>query len=264
MKKISTHSLMKKHINGEKITMITCYDYTSAQIIEQTDIDCVLIGDSAAMVMYGHDDTTSATVEMIATHTRAVAKGIKSKLIIGDLPFMSYHKSSRDTMIAVETLMRAGAHTIKLEGIHGNEQTIKQIIAAGIPVMAHIGLTPQHIHKLGGFKVQGKDESSCQELIEQAKIAEALGCFAMVLECMPAPLATEITQTVNIPTIGIGAGSGTDGQVLVFQDLLGLQSVLKPKFLKHYLDGEALLKNSINQYVNEVVNKKFPSEEYSY
>lgn len=264
MKKISIQTLQKKRDAGEKITMITCYDYTSAQIIEQTDVDIMLVGDSAAMVMHGYDDTTSATVEMLATHTAAVARGSKTKLLVADLPFMSYHKSPRDTMIAVETLMRAGAHSIKLEGVTGNEETIKNIIDAGIPVMAHIGLTPQHIHQFGGFKVQGKSVDDHQQLIKQAKTAEVLGCFAMVLECIPAHLTTDIIKEVTIPTIGIGAGNRADGQVLVFHDLLGLQKTFKPKFLKYYLEGETLVKESINQYVKEVTTQEFPSIKHCY
>lgn len=254
----------KMKVAQEKITMITCYDFTSAQIIDKTDIDCVLVGDSLSMVIHGCPDTTGATMEMMTMHTTAVSKGIKNKFIIGDLPFMSYRKSLNKTMTAMEALMRAGAHSVKLEGADGNLAHIKHAVESGIPVMGHIGLTVQHIHTLGGFKVQGRDNLSKNKLLQDAKALEDAGCFAIVLECMPTDLANEITKTLSIPTIGIGAGPNTDGQVLVMHDLLGLQTQFKPKFLKHYLNGEAAFTDSINCYVSEVKKQQYPSLEYCY
>jgi 3-methyl-2-oxobutanoate hydroxymethyltransferase len=248
----------------EKITMITCYDYTSATIVEKTQIDCVLVGDSAAMVMHGEDNTTYATVEQIVWCTQAVSRGIKSKFIIGDMPFMSYRTSLSETMNAVASFIRAGAHAIKLEGAHGNLEMIKHIVESGVPVMGHIGMTPQHIHAMGGFKVQGKTQEAYDSLIKQAKQLEENGCFSIVLECVPSQLAKEITDSLSIPTIGIGAGSGTDGQVLVFQDLLGLQTEFKPKFVKTYLNGAELFTKSIDQFVEEVQDQTFPSEDHTY
>lgn len=254
---------MKKR--SKKIAMITCYDFTSAKIVAKTDIDCVLIGDSSSMLMHGAANTTQSTLAQIKTHTQAVARAIKNKLIIADLPFMSYHKSKTQTLEAVEHLIRAGAQVVKLEGASGDVlQTIRSIIDVGVPVMGHLGLTPQHIHQFGGFKMQGKSAKQAKLLIEQAKQLEAAGCFSIVLECIPASLAKQIAASVAIPTIGIGAGSATDGQVLVFHDLLGLQCDFKPKFVKRYLNASELFTQSINQYVNEVRHNEFPNEEYSY
>ena len=253
----------KKKAN-EKISMITCYDFTSAKIIDQTDIDCVLVGDTLSMLMHGCTDTTGATLEMMAMHTLAVSRGIKTKFIIGDLPFMSYRKSLSETMHAIETLMRAGAHAIKLEGANGNLTTIQYAVASGVPMMGHLGLTPQHTHTLGGFKVQGKTDTACNKLLEDAQSLEDAGCFALVLECIPADLAQTITNTLHIPTIGIGAGPHTDGQVLVLHDLLGLQTELKPKFVKQYFNGEKTFANSINAYVLDVRSGLYPALEHSY
>lgn len=247
-----------------KITMITCYDYTSAQIIEQTQINCVLVGDTLSMLMHGFNDTVHATMEMMVLHTQAVARGLKSKFIVGDLPFMSYRKNQTDTMKNVQALIQAGAHAIKLEGAQGNLATIRHIVDSGVPVMGHIGLTPQHINNLGGFKVQGKTQGAYQQLIQQALDLEQAGCFAVVIECVPSELAKEISETLNIPTIGIGAGPNTDGQVLVWQDLLGLQSTMRPKFLKQYCQAETLFTQSINQYVSEVQAHIYPGAEHAY
>ncbi len=254
----------KKKYANEKITMITCYDFTSARIIDKTDIDCVLVGDSVAMVMHGYPDTTSATMDMMVLHTKAVSKGINNKFIISDLPFMSNRKSLSKTMSAIESLIRAGAHAVKLEGASGNLTHIRHAVESGVPVMGHLGLTLQHIHTLGGFKVQGKDTISKNKLIRDAKLLEDAGCFALVLECVPPDLAEEITKTLTIPTIGIGAGPGTDGQVLVLQDLLGLQTVIKPKFLKHYFNGDLAFTDSINHFASDVKSQDYPTKEHSY
>lgn len=262
---ISLHDLMKMKEAGKKIAMITCYDYISALIIEKTSIDCVLVGDTSSMLMHGASNTLFSTVEQISVHIQAVSRGIKSKFIIGDLPFMSYHKSVRQTLEAVETLMRAGAHAIKLEG--ENEEivkTIRAIINAGVPVMGHLGLTPQHIHQLGGFKVQGKTKIAAEQLLGQALTLEKAGCFSIVLECIPASLTKTITQALSIPTIGIGAGADSDGQVLVFHDLLGLQVELKPKFVKRYLNGAQLFEQGIEKYTEDVKSKKFPLTQHTY
>ena len=254
----------KMKMAKEKISMITCYDFTSAKIVDKTDIDCVLVGDSVSMVMHGCHDTTGATLEMMALHTRAVAKGMMNKFIIADLPFASYRKSLSETITAMEVLIRAGAHAVKLEGASGNLDHIRHAVESGIPVMGHLGLTPQHVNILGGFKVQGKDETSQNKLLSDAKLLEEVGCFAVVLECMPAELAEQITNALSIPTIGIGAGLYTDGQVLVMHDLLGLQTAIKPKFLKHYFNGESAFTNSINCFVSEVKEKQYPTVEHSY
>lgn len=254
----------KKKIMQEKISMITCYDFTSAKIIDKTNIDCVLIGDSVSMVMHGCCDTTGATMEMMALHTQAVARGIKNKFIITDLPFASYRKSLNKTISAMEILIRAGAHAVKLEGADGNLNHIRHAVESGIPVMGHLGLTPQHVNTLGGFKVQGKDEFSQNKLFNDAKLLEEAGCFSIVLECIPAELAKQITNSLTISTIGIGAGQHTDGQVLVMHDLLGLQTTIQPKFLKQYFNAESAFTDSINCFVSEVKAKQYPDIEHCY
>ena len=262
MKSIFDFYKMKQSNN--KISMITCYDYTSALLLEKSGVDCILVGDSAAMVMHGFDNTTHATLDMMIAHTRAVSRGLQRTFLIADLPFMSYRHSLEKTTQAVAALIQAGAHAVKLEGADSNIETIQHIVASGVPVMGHIGLTPQHIHSLGGFKVQGKTHDAAKKLIQQAKDCEAAGCFAMVLECVPSAVAQQITQEVSIATIGIGAGEQTDGQVLVYQDLLGMQSGFKPKFVKHFLAGEEVISASIAQFISDVKHKKYPSKEHSY
>ncbi|MFI4938608.1 MAG: 3-methyl-2-oxobutanoate hydroxymethyltransferase [Candidatus Berkiellales bacterium] len=245
--------------NNQKITMVTCYDFTAAQIIAQSNIDCILVGDTAAMMMHGHKTTLPATVEMMIQHVAAVARGAENKFIIGDLPFCSYRKELTHTMNTVESLMRAGSSAIKLEGADDNVHAITHIVKSGIPVMGHLGLTPQSIHALGGFKVQGKNEQTAQKILDQAKSLEEAGCFAVVLECIPSPLAKKISDQLTIPTIGIGAGPYTSGQVLVFHDLLGLQTELKPKFVKTYLQGAKIILESLNQYHQDVTSNVFPN-----
>jgi 3-methyl-2-oxobutanoate hydroxymethyltransferase len=262
MRSICDFLKMKKA--GEKITMITCYDYTSAAIVAKTDIDCVLVGDSLAMTMHGFKSTLGATMEMMGLHTAAVVRGAPEKFIIGDLPFLSYRKGLSDNMAAVQSLMQAGAHAVKLEGVVGNLEFITHLVQSGVPVMGHIGLTPQFVHQLGGYKVQGKTDESAKILMEQALALEKAGCFSLVLECVPAPVAAEISKALSIATIGIGAGKGTDGQVLVFQDLLGLNMAFKPKFVKAYLDGAALFGSAIDDYSREVKEGSFPDDAHSF
>ena len=254
----------KKKNAGEKITMVTCYDYTSAAILNKTTTDCLLVGDSLAMTMHGFQTTVSATTEMMALHTAAVARGAKDKFIIGDLPFLAYRKSLADNINAVQALMQAGAHAVKLEGVAGNAGLISHLIESGVPVMGHIGLTPQFVNMLGGYHVQGKTDESAKRLKEEARALQDAGCFALVLECVPTPLAAEITRELKIATIGIGAGNGTDGQVLVFQDLLGLNTDFKPKFVKKFLNGAELFTGAIEDYNDAVRQGGFPDAEHSF
>ena len=249
---------------GWLIKMITCYDYWTAKILANTNIDCILVGDSAAMVMHGHDSTIPANVDMLASHIRAVKLGIGDKFIIGDLPFMSYRKSLGEAMSAIEVFMKAGANAIKLEGVLGNEDIIKHIISSGVPVMGHLGFTPQSINMYGASYVQGKGDFQAKQLMEAAKKLEDLGCFSIVLECIPHLLAAEITNALSIPTIGIGAGNKTSGQVLVLQDLIGADPSFNPKFLKKYLDVSTLIKNAVNAYCSDVDAKIFPDMAHSY
>ncbi len=254
----------KKKAAGEKITMVTCYDYTSALILDKTGVDTLLVGDSLAMTMHGFQTTVSATTEMMAMHTAAVVRGARNKFIVGDLPFMAYRKSLSDNVEAVQAIMQAGAHAVKLEGTSGNTGLITHLVESGVPVMGHIGLTPQFVNQLGGYKVQGKTEESARRLIEEAHALEEAGCFSLVLECVPADLAARISKELKIATIGIGAGAGTDGQVLVFQDLLGLNTEFRPKFVKKYLDGAKIITDAIETYNKEVKEGVFPDADYSF
>lgn len=260
----SIHDFFRMKEAAQKISMVTCYDYTSACIVAASHIDCILVGDTSAMLMHGHPTTVPATTEMIATHVAAVVRGAPDKFIVGDMPFCSYRKSLSETMGAVQTLMQAGAKAIKLEGASGNLETVKHIVESGVPVMGHVGLTPQSIHQLGGFRVQGKNKEDEKRLFEDALALEKAGCFALVLECVPHALAEKISKRLRIPTIGIGAGSGTDGQVLVFQDMLGMNNGFSPRFLKTYLNGFDLIKGALNQYDAEVKQVVFPEEEHCY
>lgn len=248
----------------EKIVMLTCYDYTSARIVQDSDIDVILVGDSAAMVMHGYGTTIPADIEMMCRHIESVARGTNSKFIVGDMPFLSFRQCLTDNMRAVASVMKAGAHAVKLEGIEGNAETIAHIVKSGVPVMGHLGLTPQSVNRLGGFRVQGRGDKAAEVLRKEALACEQAGCFALVLECVPETLAAEITAMLSIPTIGIGAGAHTDGQVLVMQDLLGLSSDFKPKFVRRYLDGRRLWREAFNAYASDVKSGQFPAAEESY
>ncbi len=255
------HHFLEKKQRKEKIRMVTCYDYSFARIVDSTDVDCVLVGDSLSMVIYGCTDTTQATMEMMTAHTRAVARGITKKFIIADMPFLSYRKSLADSMSNVEKLIQAGAHSIKLEGAEGNLELIAHIIQSGIPVMGHLGLTPQFIHQLGGYKVQGRQASHAEQLIRQAQKLEQAGCFAIVLECVPWHVGKTVSESLGIPTIGIGAGPYADGQVLVLHDLLGLQQELRTKFCKPYANSYQACLEALNLYATEVKDSVFPELE---
>jgi len=256
--------LPERKAGHEKLVMVTCYDYTSARIIDQSEIDMILVGDSAAMVMHGFDTTLPIDTAMMAHHVAAVRRGAPDKFIVADLPFLSYRKSLSETMQAVGELMRAGAQAVKLEGIAGNEETIHHIVQSGVPVMGHIGLTPQSVHQLGGFHVQGGNDLDRSRLIAEARDCQQAGCFALVLECVPESLAAEITCALTIPTIGIGAGADTDGQVLVMHDLLGLNSDFRPKFVRRYIDGNRQWLDAFNQYAKDVREGSFPAREERY
>ncbi len=248
----------------DKIVMVTCYDAPTASIVEKTKVDCVLVGDSVAMVVHGFDNTTYATMEMMTLHTQAVARKLKSKFIIADMPFLSYRHSISQTIDNVQRLIQSGAHAVKLEGASGNLDTIKHIVASGVPVMGHLGLTPQSIHQLGGNKVQGKSKDLAEGLFKQALALEKAGVFSLVLECVPSAVAKKISQKLNCPIIGIGAGSDTDGQVLVINDLLGFDNSFSPKFLKRYMNAEASIVKALNRYAMDVKDKSFPDLEHSY
>lgn len=249
---------------GRKISMITCYDHWTAKIVSDSKVDCILVGDSVAMVAHGHSTTLPATVETIASHVAAVRRGAPNKFIVADMPFLAHRGSLDTTMNAVAELMRAGAQAVKIEGVDGSDQTLHHIVESGVPVMAHLGLTPQSIHQFGGFKVQATQDEAAKKLIEQAKRVEKAGCFALVLECVPSDVAKKVTDLLNIPTIGIGAGSATSGQVLVMQDLLGMDPKFSPKFVRRFLNGHELFKSAFDQFDQFVKEGQFPNETESY
>ena len=257
------HDFKQKKQEQHKFAVVTCYDYPSACIVAESEVHCVLVGDSVAMAVHGHSNTLMANIEMMALHTKAVARGLDKQFLITDLPFLSHKISLEHTMQDVKHIMQAGAHAVKIEGADSNTcSTISHIVHSGVPVMGHIGLTPQSIHQLGGFKVQGKDQEHANFLVQQAQNLEEAGCFTLVIECVPHDLAKTITNSISIPTIGIGAGVDTDGQVLVWHDMLGLQDSFNPKFVKRFANGKTLLLEGLNAYAEQVEKRQFPSDEY--
>lgn len=251
--------------NGEKLTMLTAYDYTTAKLLDESGVDSILVGDSLGMVVLGYDDTLSVTMEDMIHHSAAVARGAKNALVITDMPFMSYQTSVYDAVVNAGRLVKEGkAQAVKLEGGIEFCEHIKAIVKASIPVCAHIGLTPQSINAFGGFKVQGKGKEEAQRLLDEARAVEEAGAFAVVLECVPAKLAKKISESISIPTIGIGAGAGCDGQVLVYQDMLAMYSDFKPKFVKQYAQVGSVMKDAFRQYIDEVKSGAFPSEEHTF
>lgn len=260
---VSTIREQKK--NGDKITMLTAYDYSTAKLIDEAGINSILIGDSLGNVILGYEDTLSVTMEDMIHHTRAVSRGAKNALIVADMPFMSYQTSVYDAVVNAGRLIKEGrAQAVKLEGGAAVCKQIRAIVDASIPVMAHLGLTPQSINAFGGFKVQGKTEEAAKRLISDAKAIEKAGAFAVVLEGIPAKLAEIITNTISIPTIGIGAGKGCDGQVLVYQDMLGMFSDFTPKFVKKFANVGEIMTGAFKEYIKEVKSGAFPKEEHSY
>lgn len=261
--KNTVSTILEQKNRKDKITMLTAYDYSTAKLIDEAGVNSILVGDSLGMVMLGYEDTLSVTMEDMIHHTAAVARGCKNALIVADLPFMSYQTSVYDAVCNAGRLMKEGrAHAVKLEGGEKMCPQIKAIVESSIPVVAHIGLTPQSVNALGGYKVQGKDEETARQLIKDAKAVEEAGAFAVVLECVPDKLAGLITQLIHIPTIGIGAGAGCDGQVLVYQDMLSLYSAFKPKFVKCFANAGEMMTAAFKQYIEETKAGVFPGEEH--
>ena len=257
--------IQKMKAEGEKITMLTAYDYPFARIMDQAGIDMILVGDSVGSVVAGYENTLPVTVEDIIYHTRAVVRGSEQALIVADMPFMSYQVDIRDARInAGRFIKEAGAHAVKLEGGENVAETIAAIVAMDVPVMAHIGLTPQSIHRMGGYKVQGKQEEQRKQLLADARAVEAAGAFAVVMEAIPASLGKEISEMLTIPTIGIGAGVDCDGQVLVIHDILGLCEKYSPKFVKKFADVSGQIDQGIKDYISEVKECSFPGPEHSF
>ncbi|NKF07910.1 3-methyl-2-oxobutanoate hydroxymethyltransferase [Clostridium gasigenes] len=252
-------------VKNEKLTMLTAYDYSMAKIINGAGINGILVGDSLGMVCLGYEDTLSVTMEDIIHHTKAVSRGAKNSLIVADMPFMSYQTSIYDSVVNAGRLIKEGrAQVVKLEGGVEVCDKIEAIVKASIPVMAHIGLTPQSVNAFGGFKVQGKSEEAARKLIEDAKAVEKAGAFAVVLECVPAKLADIITKEINIPTIGIGAGVNCDGQILVYQDMLGMFNDFTPKFVKKYANVGEIMNMAFRKYIDEVRDGVFPEEAHTF
>lgn len=263
--KNTTSTVLSQKQNGDKITMLTAYDYSTAKLIDESGINCILVGDSLGMVMLGYDSTLPVTMEDMLHHTKAVVRGSKNAMVIADMPFMSYQTSVYDAVKnAGRLIQEGGAYAVKLEGGASVCDRIEAITKASIPVVAHIGLTPQSVNAFGGFKVQGRDEERARELIEDAKKIEQAGAFMVVLECVPARLAELISKEISIPTIGIGAGAGCDGQVLVYQDMLGMFSDFTPKFVKKYADVGSVMKEAFTSYINEVKSGAFPEEKHGF
>ncbi len=258
-------TLQKQKEQKDKIVMVTAYDYTTAKIMDESGVNTILVGDSLGMVMLGYEDTLSVTMEDMIHHSAAVARGTKNAFVVTDMPFMSYQTSVYDAVVNAGRLMKEGrANAVKLEGGMEFAPHIEAIVKASIPVVAHIGLTPQSVNAFGGFKVQGKDLKAAQKLIEDAKAVEAAGACMVVMECVPAKLATKITEELHIPTIGIGAGAGCDGQVLVYQDLLAMYSDMKPKFVKQYAQVGEAMREGVKAYIDETKAGIFPGEEHTF
>ncbi|MCQ6332957.1 MULTISPECIES: 3-methyl-2-oxobutanoate hydroxymethyltransferase [Bacillus cereus group] len=256
---------LKMKEQGEPITMLTAYDYPSAKLAEEAEVDMILVGDSLGMVVLGYDSTVPVTVEDMIHHTKAVRRGAKETFIVTDMPFMSYHVSLQETMVNARRIVQeSGAHALKVEGAGEVISTIQYLTNAGIPVVAHLGLTPQSVGVLGGYKVQGKDAESAKKLIEDAKKCEEAGAIALVLECVPMQLAELISEQLTIPAIGIGAGQKVDGQVLVYHDLISYGVNRVPKFVKQYTSVQEEIVRGISQYVTEVKTRQFPEEKHSF
>lgn len=265
MSKRTVTTLQKQKEEGVKISMVTAYDYTTATLVEASDIDMVLVGDSLGMTMLGYDDTLSVTMEDMIHHSAAVSRGLNNTFLVTDMPFLSYQTSVYDAVVNAGRLIKEGhAQAVKLEGGVKVKEQIRAIVDADIPVCAHIGLTPQSVNAFGGFKVQGKDEAKAKQLIEDARAVQEAGAFMVVLECVPAKLAELISKELTIPTIGIGAGAGCDGQVLVYQDLLDMYEKMKPKFVKHFGHVGEAMKEGFRAYDAEVKAGTYPAEEHTF
>lgn len=264
-KPITVPDILARKREGVPVVMVTSYDATFTRLIDACDVDIVLVGDSLGMVVQGHPHTLEVSVDDIVYHSRAVRRALRNALLCADMPFMSYQVSAEQALINAGRLIReGGAAAVKLEGGETIAPQIEKIIGAGIPVMGHLGLTPQSVHAFGGFKVQGRDDAAADKLRREAKLLEQLGCFSLVLEGIPATLAREVSESLSIPTIGIGAGVGCDGQVLVIHDLLGLDDGFQPKFVKRYAELASPIRAAVSEYAREVRARAFPGEEHSF
>lgn len=265
VKRVTVHTLQAMKTNGEKISMLTAYDYSMARVIDAAGIDVILVGDSASNVMAGHETTLPITLDQMIYHASSVIRGVQRALVVVDLPFGSYQGNSRQALeSAIRIMKESGAHAVKLEGGAEIEESIKRILSAGIPVMGHLGLTPQSIYKFGTYTVRAKEDAEAEKLREDAKLLEKLGCFGLVLEKIPAKLTKVVSESLTIPTIGIGGGADADGQVLVSHDLFGLTKDFNPRFLRRYLNLYDLMKGAVEQYIVDVKSQDFPNEKEQY
>jgi 3-methyl-2-oxobutanoate hydroxymethyltransferase len=265
IKRITTHQLQEMKNRGEKIAMLTAYDYSMAKLIDGAGIDVILVGDSASNVMAGHETTLPITLDQMIYHAASVVRAVKRALVVVDLPFGTYQGSSGEALrSSIRIMKEAGAHAVKLEGGSEVKDSVERILSAGIPVMGHLGLTPQSIYKFGTYSVRAKEEAEAMKLIEDAQLLESCGCFGIVLEKIPAALAGKVSTSVHIPIVGIGAGPDVDGQVLVMQDMLGITQEFKPRFLRRYADLSSIVAGAVGKYVSDVKAKDFPNQEEKY
>ena len=265
MEKVTIHALARKKRQGERITMLTAYDATFARLFDEAGIDCLLVGDSLGMVVQGHDSTLPVTMDEVVYHCRAVQRGARRAHVVADLPFMSYQASVDEAVKNAGRLVaEGGAHGVKLEGGADFADVVGRIVRAGIPVMGHLGLTPQSVHRMGGYVVQGRDDAKARQILADALALQEAGCYALVLEGMPVELAAEVTRRLSIPTIGIGAGAACDGQVLVCYDLLGFNPDFAPRFVKRYADGASVVTAAARAYADEVRGGLFPAEQHTF
>jgi len=265
IKKVTTHTLQMMKENGERISMITAYDFSFARLFDAAGIDVILVGDSASNVMAGHETTLPITLDQMIYHASSVIRGINRCLVVVDLPFGAYQSNSKEALVSTFRIMKeTGAHAVKLEGGEEVLESVKRIIAAGVPVMGHLGLTPQSIYKFGTYTVRAKEEAEAEKLKRDAKLLEEAGCFGIVLEKIPASLAKEVTESVRIPVIGIGAGNHCDGQVLVMHDMLGINTEFKPRFLRQYLKLHEQITKAVQSYIKDVKSGDFPNENEQY
>lgn len=265
IKKVTTHQLQEMKLRGEKIAMLTAYDYSMARIVDSAGIDVILVGDSASNVMAGNETTLPMSLEQMIYHASSVIKAVSRAFVVVDLPFGTYQgNSKRALQSAIRIMKESGAHSVKMEGGAEIKDSVERVLSAGIPVMGHLGLTPQSIFKFGTYSVRAREEAEAQKLMEDAQLLQKLGCFGIVLEKIPANLAEKVSKQLTIPTIGIGAGAGTDGQVLVLHDMLGINQDFKPRFLRRYADLHTVMSEAISNYVKDVKSENFPNENESY
>jgi len=265
IKKITTHQLQAMKDRGEKISMLTAYDYSMAQLIDEAGVDIILVGDSASNVMAGHNTTLPITLDQMIYHASSVIRAVTRSFVVVDIPFGSYQGNSSEALRSVIRVMKeSGAHSVKIEGGAEIKESVLRVLSAGVPVMGHLGLTPQSIYKFGTYAVRAKEEDEAEKLIADAKLLEECGCYAIVLEKIPADLAKRVSEEISIPTIGIGAGPDTDGQVLVMHDMLGITKEFKPRFLRQYADVGSIITEAVGNYIKDVKSKDFPNQNESY